>query len=697
MSVRAVILGLLGAMLIGVVAFLNDDVWVLSSFVGSHLPAFVFGSLIVTAVVLNPLLYLVNRSWRLAPKELAVIVMMMLVACSIPSYGFLGTYVKSQIMPTDRYRTELGWQKNGLREYTPSHMLAAEGKYVPEFTDSGMTGAGERGEPISMDEVPWRFWSESLTTWVPLVVLMAVAAICLALIFHRQWSTAERLRYPIAEVARVFMEQDPDRASPSLFRSGGFWWGLGIVLFVRVSNGIYIWSDGNWIKIPMLLDFYPILWNSPSLFKADGMVWWWFAPRIFPTVIAIAFLLATDVSLSVGIAPIAFTAVSWVLLYKFGYSLAAANASDYMVGGVAIWQRFGSYLALAMVIGYTGRRYYSGVLKSALAMRARDGVEAYAAWACRILIVAVVLMMLILSWMGVPWPMAILTVLLVLLVFVGISRVNAESGLFINWSRWQPLGVLLGLFGAAAMGPRAIMIIGLVCVMFTAQPLESLMTFFMNGLRMCDRQKIGPARVARTAMGTYLLVLAIAIPVVLWAAHNYGVQRGRYTHRWSTATMPYFYYDAGDKQVTELKIEGLLAKSESYSPTERLANMAVFETWKIWENKFVVAAGLGVVGVLGFSMIRLRNPRWPIHPMIFLVWGTRHTAEVSASFLLGWAIKSAVTKLGGLPAYKTARKFMFGAIAGDLSGALIFMLVGMINYTITGEVEKTYYFFPQLA
>ena len=75
------------------------------------------------------------------------------------------------------------------------------------------------------------------------------------------------------------------------------------------------------------------------------------------------------------------------------------------------------------------------------------------------------------------------------------------------------------LFGAAAMGPQAIMIIGLVCVMFTAQPLESLMTFFMNGLRMCDRQKIGPARVARTAMSTYLLVLVVAIPVVLWAAN----------------------------------------------------------------------------------------------------------------------------------------------------------------------------------
>jgi len=684
-------------MLIAVIAYLNDDVWVLSSFVGSHMPVFVFGSLIVIAVVVNPLLFLFNRKWRLAPKELAVIVMMMLVACSIPSYGFLGTYVKSQIMPTNSYRTETGWQKNELRDYIPSHMLAAEGKYVPEFTDSGMSGAGEKDQAISLDEVPWRFWSESLTTWVPLVVLMAIAAICLALIFHRQWSKAERLRYPIVEVANAFMQQDPGRASASLFHTGAFWWGLAIVLFVRVTNGIDHWSGGNWIKIPMLLDFYPILYRFSSLHQADGMVWWSFAPRIFPTIIAIAFLLATDVSFSVGIAPLAFTALSWVLLHNFGYSPAAADASDYMVGGVAIWQRFGSYLALAMVIGYTGRRYYSAVLKSALALTPSDGVAAYAAWACRILIVVLVSMMLILSWMGVPWPMAILTVLLVLLVFVGISRVNCESGLFVNWPRWQPLGVLLGLFGAAAMGPQAIMIIGLLCMIFTVQPLESLMTFFVNGLRLCDGQKIKPARVARTAMSTYLIVLAVAIPVVLWAAHSYGLRRGRWTRRWSTAVMPNFYYEAGDKQVTELKNKGLLARSESYTTTERLANMEVFETWKIWQNQFIVAAGLGVLGVLGLSVLRLRMPRWPIHPMIFLIWGTRHTAEVSASFLLGWAIKVGVTKLGGRPSYETARKFMFGAIAGDLIGALCFMLIGMIHYIITGNVHRTYYFFPQLA
>ncbi len=696
MTIRAVLLGLLGALLIAALAFLNDHVWVLSSFIASHLPVFVFGSLIVTALLVNPLLFLVKRNWRLAPRELAVIVMMMLVACSIPSYGFLGMFTKSQVIPTNTYRTQEGWKKNKLREYIPSHMLAAEGRYVKEFTDSGISGAGERGQPISLDEVPWRFWSEALTTWVPLVVLMSVAAVCLALIFHRQWSVAEHLRYPIAEVAGGFMQQDRTRASPSLFRTSAFWWGLGIILFIRVSNGIYVWSDGNWIHIPMWLNFGAVLshwWSIPS---SDVLTWYWFNPAIFPTIIAIAFLLAADVSFSVGIAPMAFTALSWYLLQKHGFSLAAAGGGDYMIGGVAIWQRFGSYLALAVVLGYTGRRYYGDVLKRALTFRQTGSVESYAAWACRFLILAVVAMILILSWMGLPWPIAALVVPLVLLAFVGISRVNCESGLFVNAQYWQPLGVLLGLFGAAAMGPEAIMIVGLLCMIFTVQPLESIMTFFLNGLRICSDQKIGPARLSGPAISAYVVVLVVAIPITLWAVHNYGVRRGNWQYRWSTVIMPNFYYDAGDKMVTELKNEGTLTESESLAPMERLAKMEVLKTWKFWQNKFLVAAGLGVLGVLALSICRLRLPWWPIHPMIFLIWGTRQTAEVGTSFLLGWMIKSAVTRLGGTQSYRTTRKLMFGAIAGDLIGALIFMLIGMLYYNFSGKMPKEYIFFPIL-
>jgi hypothetical protein len=236
------------------------------------------------------------------------------------------------------------------------------------------------------------------------------------------------------------------------------------------------------------------------------------------------------------------------------------------------------------------------------------------------------------------------------------------------------------------------MIVGILSVMFTVQPLESIMPFFMNGLRICSAENIKPTRAGASAIGTYLIVLAVAVPFVLWAVHNYGVRGGAQAQgRWSTATLPAYFYDAGDDQITDLKNEAKLTEAENYTAAQRMY-------WKNWDIQpaFLWAAGLGVAAVLVMSVLRLRLPWWPIHPVLFLIWGTRQAAEISGSFLIGWAIKSAVTNLGGMPTYRSARKFMFGAIAGDLIGALIFMIVGMLYYNITGEVPKPYSFFPQM-
>ncbi len=693
MTIRSVIFGLLGAVFIAAVTYLNDHVWMLSQIVTGHLPVFVFGLLVVLVLGVNPLLFAINPNWRLRPKELAVGMMLMLTVCSIPSYGFLTTYTRASVVSGNLYRTRPGWQKNKLVERMPPFMLPAEGKYTPELTESCMRGSGSRAAKISIGEVPWRYWAEPLAVWLPLVVLMAVAVICLGLIVHRQWSVGERLRYPIAEVASTLMSQEPGRAIPSVFRTNMFWWGLGIVLFVRVSNGIFMWSNGNWINIPLQLPFNAIRDNWELMKRADWFSVFIFQPVIFPTVIAIAFLLASDVGLSLAIAPICFTALSMILLGGYGISI---GTDDYMRGGSAVWQRFGSYMALAMVIAYTGRRYYWDVLRTALTFRAGRGVDSAAPRACRILIVCVVAMIVILTMMGLDWPFALLCVALVLLAYLGMARINCESGLFLNLPRWQPLGVLLGMFGAAAMGPKAILIVSLLSLVFTVGTWECFMPFFMNGLRLCTNQQIKPGRVGLSAGVTYVLGLAIAVPIVLWACHNYGVAREGKVWSLHDYELPSYLYDSADHIVTDLKNEGMLAESESYTPGQRIAKMEAIKSWKVWENKFVMAVIIGAGAVLLVSWLRLRIPWWPIHPVLFMVWGTRQMAELAGSFLIGWIIKTAVTNLGGSRTYRKAKSLMFGVIAGDLIGGLIFMAIGICYYFATGKAPHKYAIFPMM-
>ena len=55
------------------------------------------------------------------------------------------------------------------------------------------------------------------------------------------------------------------------------------------------------------------------------------------------------------------------------------------------------------------------------------------------------------------------------------------------------------------------------------------------------------------------------------------------------------------------------------------------------------------------------------------------------SFLIGWAIKTAVSRYGGGKAYQRIKPLMIGIIAGDLAGRFTPMLVGIIFYAFTGK------------
>jgi hypothetical protein len=100
---------------------------------------------------------------------------------------------------------------------------------------------------------------------------------------------------------------------------------------------------------------------------------------------------------------------------------------------------------------------------------------------------------------------------------------------------------------------------------------------------------------------------------------------------------------------------------------------------------------MGVVLVAVFSILRLRFTWWPLHPVMFLVWGTYPMMRFSHSFLLGWAIKVAVTRLGGGRKYRELMPFMIGAIAGDLLGGLVFMILGGAYYGTEGVIPPAVY------
>lgn len=695
MTFRAIIIGALGALLLAGLGYISHQL-ALPTPIQNHFPVFIFGLLVLLAMVVNPMLYWLapktrKESWRFRPGELAVITCFLLATASIPGAGLMRHFTAVNAMPKHYERTLVGWRSHNVLGYVPYRelelfgdepvemsMLAGRPGETEELLEGFVgSGLGRPGDPIGLDQVPWEQWAPALITWVPLILLMSVGVISMAMIVHRQWSSHERLRYPIAMAASTMMQQDRGYAIGRIFRSRTFWLGFGAIFLIHLIRGTFVW-DLQGVNIPLAFDLKPIYQKYPDIISVDGG-WSLLHPTFSATAVAFGFLLASDVSLSLGLSQIVHVA-----LLIFLVNLGVDVSFNHMTGGLTSWQLFGSYLGVGLLLLYTGRRYYGQVLKLAISFGRSRQVENSAVWAARFFMLSVAGLVGMLVVLGLDWPLAIIAVLLMMLVLLVMSRINAESGLFFIMPHWQATAVLLGLFGTYAMGPAAIVIVGLMCTIFTIETRESLMPFVVNALKIGDENGVKPSRMGPSMAGIFALGLLVAIPVVLWSNYNYGIKPGEFeTERW-----PQLTFNAVEQSVTELSLADRLTGSEQLGWADRLR---AFDP----KDGFVVAAGIGLALAVGFSVLRLRFPWWPIHPIIFLVWGTYPMYKLSHSFLLGWILKTAIARLGGAGRYRSASKFFMGAIAGDLMAGLAFMLVAWAYYAVMGvKPPHTYGVFP---
>ena len=132
-----------------------------------------------------------------------------------------------------------------------------------------------------------------------------------------------------------------------------------------------------------------------------------------------------------------------------------------------------------------------------------------------------------------------------------------------------------------------------------------------------------------------------------------------------------------------LNAQGLLESSLKISGWERFKQMAP-------NGKCMAGLGIGVFLVLLFSQLRQYFPKWPFHPIIFLVWSTMPNGIYADSFLIGWLMKTSVLKFGGFKIYEKLKPFAVGLIAGELLTVIITIIFGTIFYFITGHSPVPY-------
>ena len=176
-----------------------------------------------------------------------------------------------------------------------------------------------------------------------------------------------------------------------------------------------------------------------------------------------------------------------------------------------------------------------------------------------------------------------------------------------------------------------------------------------------------------------LLGIAIAIPVTLYLQYDNGTDKADGWSKWGP-TMPF---------------ENALYARQRLEAQGQLENTSKLKSWqrfkKFSPNKTcMIALVAGLLLVLIFNGLRLRFPGWPLHPVMFLIWWSWGNMMFFSSFLVGWAIKSIISKYGGAKVYRKIKPFMVGIIAGEITAAFIPMLIGTIYYFITGQPPKSF-------
>lgn len=676
MTLRAVLFGILSVAIICGLGYFNDAVLRQTYLVGNNFPIFVYGNLLIFLLVFNPLLRLLGNRVAFDGKELAVILTMSLAACCIPGSGLLRTFTCSLMLPHRLAKTEAGWKEQKVMDMVPPQMLADISQDEDRALNGFVQGLGRGEQKISLAAIPWSAWRRTLLFWTPILFMFWGALLALGVIVHKQWLHHEQLPYPIANFANALLPET-NNARGDIFKERLFWLGAGVLAFIHLNNYAVEWFP-TLVKIPLHFDFSA----ATSFFTTlrDGGWWYIFWPRLYFTVVAFAYFLATDVSLAMGVGPLlwAYTAGTCLAL---GINI---SGGGYMSPRPLSFLSAGAYLALFATFLYTGRHYYLSVAQQAVGLTSGQKAPASAIWAARIFAICYALLIWQVTAVGVEWWIAALDSGLLLVMFLVMSRICAETGVFFIQPYFFPCAILLGVFGGQALGPQTLLIIMMVSAILAIDPRESLLPFVSNALALIDKRGIAIGRGAGLAASALIIGLAIALPTTLYLQYQHGANMA---DGWATAAVPSMPLAETALLKQKLDAQGVLQESEALSGWARFAAMQP-------DRKCLVSFAIGLALTLIFCVGRLRYPGWPLHPVMFLIWATYPAGCFWFSFLIGWFIKVVVTKYGGAVWYQKIKPLMFGLIAGDMLGGVVPSLVSFAYYIIVGQPGKPFGIMP---
>ena len=591
-------------------------------------PAAIFLFLVVTLFV-NSVLRLAARPLALSRADLVLVYAMMLMSLTVPTWGFLfflfGTMVWPfyHATPENRFgEMYLDW----IPEWIAPHDLTAIKHYYEGLPE---------GMPLQ-----WGAWLEPLANWFLFFLVIGFMLICLSAIFHRQWSSHERLTYPMMQLPERMIEEGGRGLISPFFRDRMMWMGFSIPFFLFSLTGLH--------------HFYPVI---PAFPFHHGHI-----PLAGPTVnlpvvfsfawVGFFFLVNLDITFSIWFFFVLFK-IQRAVFTTLGIA-GSEVLSAYEGGGSETditHQATGAAIVFVLFVVWSARRHLKEAALKAWS-GAGDPADADELMSYRTAVFGFAAGMVFFAfWL---WRTGVPAVVIPIVLFVGlcwyifITRVVTGAGVASARGPLVPEFFVISGFGTGILGARGIVALNFTLV-WQGEMRQSPMIACSNALRLAERVR-GPK-------GRLLWGLMIALAATFLSG------------TWMIMTMTHEHGALNLYNINWVGVHGW----QLLPPVMTGMPEAYMRGW------FFTAVG----GLAQFFLVWAQHRWfwWPLHPIGFAIGTGFLTGMLWFSAFVAWLLKTVVLKVWGGRTFRDLKNFFLGLIVGEASVAGFWWIL----FWISGE------------
>ena len=626
LTARALILGLILAFL---VASLGPylTLYVQGSNAGggfftNPLSHFVF---FVIVAFFNVLIGAMNRSWALNRGELVTIFILMTLGNQSIKIAFYWASILSGVYYHATPENDWGTL---LHPYVPAWILPYQHESLQAFYEAsdldGATGL-------------WKVWIWPFIYWLPMLVSLHMAMLCMMVMLRRQWSERERFIYPLIQVAGSMIEDDEKQSLiKPFFRQHIMWIGFAFPFTIGLLQATHAYFP-----------YFPLIEMRTSIVLPGNV-----PIRLWFSVVAFAFLVLVK-------REVIFSLWFFALLSYWQQSIfnllgmtdppePVLSAWNYSPPSV-VHQSMGAMIMLVLGGLYVGREHLRDVFRKAFlnAPDVYDGDEVISYRGAVLGLIASLLTLAVwLTLSGIPMIGTLVFMFFAFVTFIALTRVVVEGGVAMLYTPLIPVDAALSALGTSYYGVRGLL--GLTYARIWACDIFNFaMPHIANGLKLTEQ--IGGSR--RRLFWAMLLAMVLGIAggtmMLLYLGYTYGAinMSGR-TFMW----MARYVYEYVQSHVAE----------------------PVGPNWFGWGH-----TGVGAL-IMGFLMLAQRFwIWWPLHPIGFPVSSIFDWMGYNA--MLAWGIKSLIIRYGGVRLYNKVKPLFLGMIIGQFAIYGVFWILDSIT------------------